>query len=74
MGFDIQAFINQYYIDPIVSGSSYNIVNTLTYALILGIGLFAVLKLLKAFKVNIDERLVVATAPYIVLGASNEST
>nr|WP_255668393.1 DUF63 family protein [Methanocella sp. CWC-04] len=70
MEFDIGSFINRYYIDPILYGDGYNIVNTLTYALILGISLFAILKLMAILKVNIDERLVFATSPYILLGAS----
>lgn len=67
---DIGSFINRYYIDPIVYNEGYNIVNTLTYAIILGISLFAVLKLLEYLKLKIDGRLIMATAPYIILGAS----
>lgn len=70
MEFDIGRFISEYYVDPIIYGDGYNVVNTLTYAIILGISLFAVLKLLAIFKIKIDERLIVATSPYIVFGAS----
>jgi uncharacterized membrane protein len=38
---DIGSFIARYYIDPIVYNEGYNVVNTLTYAIILGISLFA---------------------------------
>jgi len=68
--FDIGSFIAKYYIDPIVYNEGYNVVNTLTYAIILGISLFAVLKLMALLKLKIDERLIMATAPYIILGAS----
>jgi uncharacterized membrane protein len=67
---DIGSFIARYYIDPIVYNEGYNVVNTLTYAVILGISLFAVLKLMAFLKLKIDERLISATAPYIILGAS----
>lgn len=67
---DIGSFIAKYYIDPIVYNEGYNVVNTLTYAIILGISLFALLKLMAFLKLKIDERLIMATAPYIVLGAS----
>ncbi len=68
--FDIGSFISQYYIDPIVYNEGYNVVNTLTYAIILGISLFALLKLMAILKLKIDERLIMSTAPYIILGAS----
>jgi uncharacterized membrane protein len=63
-------FIQKYYIDPIVYNQGYNVVNTLTYAVILGISIIVILKLLGMLKVKIDERLVVATAPFILMGAS----
>lgn len=68
--FDIGAFISKYYIDPITYNEGYNVVNTLTYAIILGISLFAILKLMSILKIKIDERLIISTAPYIILGAS----
>lgn len=70
MDFDIGAFIAKYYIDPIMYNEGYNVVNTLTYAIILGISLFAILKLMSILKIKIDERLIFSTAPYILLGAS----
>jgi uncharacterized membrane protein len=70
MQMDIGSFISRYYIDPIVYNEGYNVVNTLTYAIILGISLFALLKLMAFLKLKIDERLIMATAPYIILGAS----
>lgn len=70
MDFDIGSFIEAYFINPIIYNEGYNIVNTLTYAIILGISLFAILKLMAILKVRIDERLIFATSPYILLGAS----
>jgi uncharacterized membrane protein len=69
--FDIGQFIDRYYISPIVnSGEGYNPVNTITYAIILGISLFAILKVMSVLKIRLDERFVISTAPYILLGAS----
>lgn len=71
MSFDIGQFIDRYFIHPIVySGEGYNPVNTVTYAIILGISLFAILKLMDVLKIRLDEKFVVATAPFILLGAS----
>jgi uncharacterized membrane protein len=71
LSFDIGQFIDRYFIHPIVySGEGYNPVNTVTYAIILGISLFAILKLMDVLKIRLDEKFVVATAPFILLGAS----
>lgn len=71
LSFDIGEFVYKYYIHPIVyAGEGYNPVNTVTYAIILGISLFAILKLMDMLKVKIDEKFVVATVPFILLGAS----
>ncbi|MDI6897111.1 DUF63 family protein [Methanocella conradii] len=67
---DIGSFVARYYIDPIVYNEGYNAVNTLTYAIILGISLFAILKLMAFLKLKVDERLIMATSPFIILGAS----
>lgn len=71
LSFDIGEFVYKYYIHPIVyAGEGYNPVNTVTYAIILGISLFAILKLMDMLKVKIDEKFVVATVPFILVGAS----
>lgn len=67
---DIGSFIAKYYIDPIVYNEGYNVVNTLTYSIILGISLFAIIKLMEILKLKIGERIIMATAPFIILGAS----
>ncbi len=67
---DIGSFIARYYIDPIVYNEGYNAVNTITYAIILGISLFAILKLMALLRLKVDERLIMATSPFIILGAS----
>jgi len=67
---DIGSFIARYYIDPIVYNEGYNVVNTLTYAIILAISLFAILKLMALLRLKVDERLIMAVSPFIILGAS----
>ncbi len=71
MDFDIGQFIDKYYIHPIVSsGEGYNPVNTITYAILLGISLFVILKIMDILKIRLDERFVISTAPFILFGAS----
>jgi uncharacterized membrane protein len=63
-------FINDYYIDPILHDSGYNIVNTITWAILLGICIFGVVKLLKRLNVQIDNRLTAAIVPFVLAGSS----
>src|SRR5665647_567161 len=70
----ISDFIYKYYIDPIRLGQSYNIVDTLTYAVILVIGVYLLYRWMSqstylsdsGFK--IDANFILATLPYVVLG------
>ena len=65
----IRDFIYKYYIDPIVYGQPYNIVDTLTYALVLILALYLIYRWLAHTKiVQVDTRFVLATLPYVVLG------
>jgi uncharacterized membrane protein len=65
----IREFIYKYYIDPIRYGQPYNIVDTLTYALVLIAAIYAIYRWLNASKiVRVDGRFVVATLPFVVLG------
>ncbi len=63
-------YIYKYFINGIVNDASYNPVDTVTYAILLGISLFGVLKLLVKFKVEIDTRFIMAVTPYILAGSS----
>ncbi len=70
----ISDFIYKYYIDPIRLGQPYNVVDTLTYAIILVVGVFLLYRWLSqstrlsdiGFK--LDGTFILATIPYIVLG------
>jgi uncharacterized membrane protein len=61
-------FLKQYFIDPITYGTGYNIYNTLTYAIILIIAAFFVYKMLKYFKIKIDNKFFLGVLPYVMLG------
>jgi uncharacterized membrane protein len=64
-----RAFIEDYYIDPIIYDLGYNPVNTITWAIILVLSLFLVLKLLSKLEVKIDEGFILAVSPYIIAGS-----
>ncbi len=63
-------FVYKYYIYPITHDSGYNPVNTITWAIILVLSLFGVLKLLDYLDVKIDSELVYALIPFIYVGSS----
>ncbi len=64
----LQEFFQRYFVDPIKYNQGYNPVNTLTYAIILGIAVLLLYRFLKRLKVRVDERFFVALMPYISLG------
>lgn len=63
-------YIYKYYIIGIINDTSYNPVDTVTYAILLGISLFGVLKLLDKLDVKIDTRFIIAVTPYVLAGSS----
>lgn len=64
------AFIHEYYIDPIINDSGYNIFNTLTWAIILGIAVYFLIYFLQKMNVKIDAKSMAATLPFVIAGAS----
>jgi len=64
----IREFLYKYYIDPIMYGQPYTIVDTLTYALILILSVYLVYRGLRRFGIEIDRDFVLATIPFVVLG------
>jgi uncharacterized membrane protein len=66
----ISHFISTYYVDPIIYDSGYNPVNTITWALVLGICIFGVVRLLERMRVKIDERFILSVMPFVVAGSS----
>jgi uncharacterized membrane protein len=63
-------YINKYYLSGIVNDASYNIVDTVTYAILLGISLFGIIKLLSKLRLELDTRFMIAVTPYILAGSS----
>lgn len=65
----ITEFIYKYYIDPVRFDQPYNIVETLTFALILIASLYLIYWWLKREHIAVDRKFVLATIPFVVLGA-----
>jgi len=65
----ISEFITKYYIDPTLLNQPYNIVSTLTYAIILIVALFCIYRWLRWSGITIDEKFIIATLPFVVFGA-----
>ena len=61
-------FFQQYFIDPVVQGTGYNVYNTLVYAVLLIIAVFATYTLLKKMKISIDNKFMLGVLPYVILG------
>ncbi|MDV0444917.1 hypothetical protein MmiAt1_04650 [Methanimicrococcus sp. At1] len=64
------AFIREYYLDPIINDSGYNIFNTLTWAVILGIAVYVLIYFLQKMNIKIDAKSLGATMPFVIAGAS----
>jgi len=63
-------FINTYYLDPIRTDEGYNVVNTFTWAIVLGICIFGVFKLIEKLEVKITPRFIVSVLPFVLAGSS----
>ena len=66
----LAAFVHKYYIDPIIYDTSYNPVDTITWAIILGLAILGLIKLLSRWDLLMDERLLLSTLPYVLAGSS----
>ena len=66
----LQDFINEYYWLPIEGDSGYNPVNTLTWAIILGISIFFVAKLLMKLNIRADWKFITVIIPFIFAGST----
>jgi len=66
----LAAFVQKYYIDPIVYDTSYNPVDTITWAIILGLTILGLIKLFRRWDLLMDELLLLSTLPYVLAGSS----
>lgn len=62
--------LTKYFVDPIRDHSGYNIVNTLTYGIILVVCVYGVLRLLDKLDVKIDKDFIFALLPFMVVGGT----
>ncbi len=63
-------FINTYYLEPIKGDEGYNPINTFTWAIILGICIFGVFKLLEKLEVKITPRFIASVVPFVLAGST----
>ncbi|MFB6088554.1 MAG: DUF63 family protein [Candidatus Aenigmatarchaeota archaeon] len=61
-------FLDKYFLSPIIKGTGYNIVNTLTYSLILVFAVILIYKLLRRLDISMDKNFFVGLFPFIALG------
>ena len=61
----IKDFIHEHFV-----AAGYNIFNTVTYGLILGLSVFGIIKLINLLKIRVDRNFAVALAPFIFFGAT----
>ncbi len=66
----ISQFINTYYLDPIRGDEGYNLVNTFTWAVVLGICIFGIFKLLEKLEVKITPKFIISILPFVLAGSS----
>jgi len=70
----ISDFIYKYYIDPIRTGQAYNVVDTLTYAIILVLCVYLLYRWMSSSTYlaesgfSFDSNFIIATVPYVILG------
>lgn len=67
---ELSDWVYRYYIYPIIYDTGYNPVNTVTWAIILGLAVLGLIRLFRRLDLRMDESLVLHTLPYIFAGAS----
>ena len=70
MDLNVTSWLYKYYVEPVVYDTGYNPINTVTWAIILGLMLYVIIRLFRWSRVEISEKLVLYTIPYILAGAS----
>ncbi len=63
-------FLEDYFIRPTLEHTGYNLVNTVTYAVVLIIALFLVYKILLKIRIKLDRRLWIDLLPFVFLGGA----
>ncbi|MFA5944426.1 MAG: DUF63 family protein [Candidatus Thermoplasmatota archaeon] len=55
--------------DGVLAKSGYNVVNTLSWAVLLGVCIFGIAQMLAKFKTAMDDKLIVAATAWVVIGS-----
>ena len=63
-------WLYKYYVEPIIYDTGYNPVNTVTWAILLGICILGLIRIFKRLNLKMDEKLVLYTLPYVLAGSS----
>jgi len=63
-------FIYKYFIKPVLNYEGYNIVNTLTYAVIALLAVYIIYNLFKKYKIEINERFAYGIMSFVLLGST----
>jgi uncharacterized membrane protein len=63
-------WVYKYYVEPIIYDTGYNPVNTVTWAILLGICILGLIRIFKRLDLKMDEKLVLYTLPYVLAGSS----
>lgn len=66
----MENFIYNYFIKPIWDHSGYNIVNTLTYAIIAIVAVFLIHRWFKSIKLKIDDNFVLGVMAFVLFGST----
>ena len=61
-------FFETYFVEPVLTGSGYNIYNTAVYAVLLIAAAFLTYRLLRFMKIDIDRKFFFCILPYVALG------
>jgi uncharacterized membrane protein len=62
-------FLQRYFIDPIYQHSGYNVVNTLVYGVLLGVGIILTQSFVAKLKIDIDRRFFLGFLPFLILAS-----
>ncbi|MEM3422846.1 MAG: DUF63 family protein [Candidatus Bilamarchaeaceae archaeon] len=66
----MEKFIYEYFVDPIISKTGYNIVNTITYAIIAIVAIYIIYGLLQKSKIKIDNNFIFGALSFVLLGST----
>jgi uncharacterized membrane protein len=62
-------FLRKYFIEPIYTGTGYNVVNTLVYGLLLGVGILLCYRIIQRFGIRINGAFLLGLLPFLALGS-----